>query len=485
MSVLTGSAADLLALLKQRRISSVEILDDLTKAIDAHDGRINAVVVRDFERAYEQARAADEARARARHADDLGPLCGLPMTVKEAFDVAGLATTWGLPACRDNVARTNAEAVDRLIAAGAIVFGKTNVPEALADCQSHNALFGTTNNPWDTRLTCGGSSGGSAAALAAGFTPIELGSDLGGSIRTPAHFCGVFSHKPSYGLVSQIGHSLSPGITQPDLGVIGPMARTAADLRLLLDILAGPARHDAIGWQVKLPGPRGARLGDFRVAVLSNHEACDVDGDIVRAIDVLAQSLRTHGATVDDDPEWPIDLAQCHQDYMIMMRAVSLSHSPPDVLARLAAEAASLKAGDVSYRAAVRRAAGLSHRAWAAIDRRRNEFRMAWHRFFQDYDVVLCPVHSSLAFPHDTAVAREDRTIEINGRTQDYNQYLFWAAIAGLNYLPSTVRPIGQARALPVGVQVIGPYLEDLTTLRFAELLDPVCPPLGYPVDGG
>ncbi len=482
MNILTGSAVDLLGLLKQRRISSVEILDDLTKAIDAHDGRINAVVTRDFERAYERARAADEARARARHADDLSPLHGLPMTVKEAFDVAGLPTTWGLPAYRENVARNNAEAVDRLVGAGAIVFGKTNVPEALADCQSSNALYGTTNNPWDTRLTCGGSSGGSAAALAAGFTPVELGSDLGGSIRTPAHFCGVFSHKPSYGLVSQIGHSLSPGITQPDLGVIGPMARTAADLRLLLDILAGPTRHDAIGWQVKLPAPRRARLSDFRVAMLSNHEVCDVDCDIVRTIGTLAQSLRTHGATVDDNPEWPIDLAQCHQDYMLMMRAVSLSHSPADVLQRLANEAAGLKADDVSYRAAVRRAAGLSHHAWAAINRRRNEFRTAWHRFFQDYDVVLCPVHSSLAFPHNTALAREDRTIEVNGQTQDYNQYLFWAAIAGLNYLPSTVRPVGLARALPVGIQIVGPYLEDLTTLRFAELLDRLCPPLSYPV---
>ena len=329
---------------------------------------------------------------------------------------AGLTTTWGLPAYRDNVARQNAEAVDRLVKAGAIVFGRTNVPEALADCQSSNSLYGATCNPWDARPTCGGSSGGSAAALAVGFTPIEPGSDLGRSIRTPAHFCGVFSHMPSYGLVSQIGHALSPGITQPDLGVVGPMARTAADLRLLLDIITGPAKHDAIGWRVALPAPRCSELGAFRVAVLANHDACDVDYDIAGMIGALAQSLRAHGVAVDENPEWPIDLAQCHQDYMLMMRAVSLSQSPPDVLERLSEEAADLKSDDVSYRAAVRRAAGLSHHAWAAINRRRNAFRMAWHRFFQEYDVVLCPVHSSQGFPHNTALAREDRPIEVNGR---------------------------------------------------------------------
>ncbi len=483
MSVLLSSAGELLSLLAAGRISSVEILDELTRAIELHDGRINAVVTRDFERAYRQARAADEARSR--HAAERGPLFGLPMTVKEAFDVDGLTTTWGLPAFRDNVARRNAEAVDRLVEAGAIVFGKTNVPEALADCQSSNTLYGVTSNPWDVRLTCGGSSGGSAAALATGFTPIELGSDLGGSIRTPAHFCGVFSHKPSYGLVSQIGHSLSPGITQPDLGVVGPMARTAQDLGLLLDILAGPAKHDAIGWRLELPKARADRLSVFRVAVLSSHPVCDVEDGIVSSIDALAAALRQAGAKVDDKPEWPIDLVRCYQDYMIMMRAVSLSQSPPDVLRQLAAEAAGLDDDDMSYRAAVRRAAALSHHAWSAIDRRRNDFRVAWRRFFRDYDVVLCPVHSSLAFPHNTTIAREDRVIEINGRRQDYNDYLFWAAIAGLCYLPSTVRPIGMVRNLPVGIQIVGPYLEDASTIRFAELLDPLCPSMNYPAHHG
>lgn len=484
MGIEYSSAGELLALLNARRISSVELLEQFVKAIESDDGKINAVVNRDFERAFEQAKAADEARGRSADTNSLGSLHGLPLTVKEAFDVEGLPTTWGLLSHKGNIAKQNAEAVDRLVDAGAIVFGKTNVPEALADCQSSNPLYGTTSNPWDHNLTCGGSSGGSAAALAAGFTSIELGSDLAGSMRTPAHFCGVFSHKPSYGLVSQIGHSLSPGITQPDLSVAGPMARGAADLSLTLGVLAGPTRLDAVGWSVKLADSRADNLADFRVAVLSDHKICDVDNDIVASIDGLAHSLRRAGAQVDENPPWPIDLELCYRDYMVMMRAVSLSQSPPDVLKRLSDEATSLREDDFSYRAAVRRAAGLSQHAWAARHRRRNDFRMAWQRFFQAYDVVLCPVHSSLAFRHSTTIAREDRTIEINGRQQDYNQYLFWAAIAGLSYLPSTVRPIGMARGLPVGVQIIGPYLEDLTAIRFAELLDDLCPTINYPLRG-
>lgn len=479
MSIRDLSACELISLLVARRISSVEILDELVRAVDVHDHRVNAVVVRNFERAYKHARKKD--RVRSPQTFESRPLDGVPMTVKEAFDVEGLATTWGLPAYRNNIARDNAETVDRLVDAGAIIFGKTNVPEGLVDCQSSNPLYGRTNNPWNTDLTCGGSSGGSAAALAAGFTPIELGSDLGGSIRTPAHFCGVFSHKPSYGLVSPIGHSLSPGIGQIDLFVVGPMARYAEDLRLVFDAIVGPMKQDAKAWRVGLPEPRGRRLQDFRVAVLSDHAGCTVDASIVRNLDALAASLRRLGVSVDEKPEIPVDLARCHHDYILLMRAVSLSHSSEEAR-RLAQEPAILEDDDTSYRGAVRRAAGLSHYAWHLINRRRNDFRMAWSRFFRTYDVLLCPVHSVPAFPHNLAVAREDRVIEVNGRPQDYNQYLFWAAIAGLSYLPSTVRPIGMAGDVPVGIQIIGSYLEDRTTIRFAECLDEVCAPLSYPI---
>lgn len=461
--------------------SSVEILRQYIDQIERYDGAINAVVCRDFERALDTAATRDSERARSQ---TRGPLHGLPMTVKESFTVAGLPTTWGFPAQAANVADGNAVAVQRLVDAGAVVFGKTNVPDALADLQTFNTVYGRTNNPWDERLTCGGSSGGSAAALAAGFTGLELGTDLAGSLRVPAHFCGVFSHKPSYGLVPQTGHSLAPDPAQTDLTVIGPMARCASDLRLALDSLAGPTSLDSVGWTLTLPEARGIRLSDYRVAVLPSHPACEVDRGIEAAITDLARALGREGAEVDLAVEWPIDLEACCRDYMVMARAVGSRRSPPDLLARWKDEALALEGDDGSYRAAGRRAAALTHHGWLAMHGRRSGYRDAWTRFFRSYDVVLCPVHASPAFPHDTATPREDRTLKVNGRLHDYNQSVFWMAIAGLNYLPSTVRPIGLAEGgAPIGVQVIGPYLEDRTTLRFAELLDQLCPTVTYPFE--
>ena len=304
-------------------MSSVDALSQLIARIEAFDGAINAVVVRDFERALGQAEAADRERGRA-GPEDLGRLHGLPLTVKESFNVAGLVTSWGMTHHRNNVADQDAEVVRRLRAAGAIVFAKTNVPTAVADQQTSNPLFGTTNNPWDVRLTCGGSSGGSAAALAAGFTDLEVGSDLAGSLRVPAHFCGIYSHRPSYGLVPQTGHSLSGNTPTTDITAIGPMARSVGDLRLMLDVLMGPDQFDAPAWRVELPGSRAERLSDFRVAVLANHKACPVDRNIESSIVGLAEVLRRAGARVDQEVEWPIDLEVCHHDYIVMARAVGL-----------------------------------------------------------------------------------------------------------------------------------------------------------------
>ncbi len=481
VSIQFTSASELLAQLAAKQISSVEVLQHFITRIEAHDGAINAVVVRDFDRALACAREADLRRQCGRP-DALGRLHGLPLTVKESFDIAGLRTTWGMRSRAGHRADADADAVSRLVAEGAIVFGKTNVPEGLADCQTANPLYGRTNNPWDLTRTCGGSSGGSAAALAAGFTCAELGSDLAGSLRTPAHFCGVYSHKPSYGLVSQIGHALDADTTPSDLTVIGPMARSASDLRLLFNCIAGPGEPEATGWRLALPEARGRRLGDFRVAVLPDHHVCEVDASIREAIVTLARNLQREGATVDFAPEWPVDLELCWQDYMVMMRAVGSRRASPEALRMLADQAAALPSGDRRYRAAVRHAAGLSHHGWLALHTRRSRFREAWRHFFRSYDIILCPAHASLAFPHDIASAREDRILEINGRPQDYNQSLFWLAIAGLSYLPSTVRPVSLGRGLPIGIQIIGPYLEDMTTLRFAELLDQLCPPLPYPL---
>src|SRR5687767_10340554 len=254
------SARQLAADIRKKKIGCVELLDLYLARVAKHDGSLNAVVVRDFDRARKRARAAD--RALSRH-ETWGPLHGVPMTVKESYDVVGLPTTWGVPAYKDNIATKNAVVVDRLLGAGAVIFGKTNVPLYLADWQTFNAIYGTTNNPWDVTRAPGGSSGGGAAALAAGLTALEAGSDIGSSIRNPAHFCGVYGHKPTWGIVPRTGQAL-PWQTAPvDIDVVGPLARTPGDLELALSLMAGPDAIEAVGWQLRLRAPKQKRLRDF------------------------------------------------------------------------------------------------------------------------------------------------------------------------------------------------------------------------------
>ena len=268
------TAGELVKALADRKISARELLDASISRIEALDPKINAVVVRDFDRARVAADAADAALARG----ERRPLLGLPMTVKEQLGVAGLPTTWGDPKAKDWKAEVDALAVQRLKAAGAVILGKTNVPIFLRDWQSYNEVYGTTNNPWDVSRSPGGSSGGGAAALAAGFVPLEFGSDIGGSLRAPAHFCGVFSHKPSLDLVPQrgAGPPRAPAIpVRGDLAVIGPMARSAADLALALEVTAGPDElSEGIGYKLALPPPRHEKLAEFRVLVIDKHPLC-------------------------------------------------------------------------------------------------------------------------------------------------------------------------------------------------------------------
>ncbi len=265
------SATALATAIRARRISSREALEALVARIDRHDRALNLVVTLDLERARRDAAAADEELARGKLR---GPLHGLPMTIKDSFQTAGLRTTSGAPELGEFVPQEDAVPVARLRAAGAVIFGKTNLPIYAGDVQSYNAVFGQSNNPWDVTRSPGGSSGGSAGALAAGFTPLELGSDIGGSIRNPSHCCGVVGHKPSFRLVPAQGQIPGPPgtLTQADIAVAGPMARSVEDLEVALDILAGPDDWEAVGWQLALPPPRHQRLGDFRLAAWIDDE---------------------------------------------------------------------------------------------------------------------------------------------------------------------------------------------------------------------
>jgi len=476
------SAKQLAADIRKKKIGCLELLDLYLARIEKYDGALNAVVVRDFDRARSRARAADRALSKR---DVWGPLHGVPMTIKESYDVAGLPTTWGVPASRNNIATKNAIAVDRLLGAGVVLFGRTNVPLYLADWQSFNAIYGTTNNPWDVARAPGGSSGGAAAALAAGLTGLEAGSDIGSSIRNPAHFCGVYGHKPTWGIVPRTGQAL-PWQTAPvDIDVVGPLARSADDLAIALSAMAGPDEIEAAGWQLRLPPPRQKRLRDFKVALMLDAPEIAVDRTVQDRLQALADFLGRQKAKVDDRARPAIDTGEAFSVYDKLLRAATSDRQSDSDFDKNAGIARGLSPGDESYYARATRAAVLSHRDWLAANEARYRMRLAWAEFFTRYDLLLCPVAGTAAFPHDQKGERYDRTLTVNGKRVPVTDHLFWAGYTGASYLPSTAAPCGfTPEGLPVGVQIVGPQYGDLTCLAFARLLErefqAFVPPPGY-----
>lgn len=466
------TAAELLKALADRQLSSRELVDAEIGRIEALDPKINAIVVRDFDRARAAADMADAALARG----ERRPLLGLPMTVKEQFNVAGLPTTWGFPKFKGWQPEVDALVIQRLKAAGAIILGKTNVSIRLADWQSYNAVYGTTNNPWDLSRSPGGSSGGSAAALAAGYVPLEFGSDIGGSLRAPAHFCGVFSHKPSLDLVPQrgAGPPQTPEIpVRGDLAVIGPMARSAADLSLELSAVAGPDEWaDGIGYKLALPPPRHERLAEFRVLVIDAHPLCPSSAAVVGAVNGLAERLTKLGVQVVRKSEKLPDLALTSRIYRELLSAFFSADLPPEARERVEAAAKALRPDDQSLSACGLRGLTISHPEWVRKSRIRAGLRARWQALFQDVDVVLCPPMPTVAFPQDHS-PQFFRQLDIDGEKVPYNDQSVWAGLATLNGFPATTMPVDHsAEGLPIGVQIVGGYLDDRTTLAFAGLIE-------------
>ncbi|WP_128925079.1 amidase [Bradyrhizobium guangxiense] len=469
-----GSISGLLSALHLRKVSASELLEHTIARIEALDGPINAIIVRDFDRAREAARAADAALGRGERL----PLLGIPVTLKEPFNVAGLPTTWGFPHFRDFQPADDALVVLRLKAAGAVIIGKTNIPIGLRDFQSYNEIHGTTNNPWDLGRSPGGSSGGSGAALAAGVGPLSIGSDIGGSIRVPAHFCGVFGHKPSLGLVPLRGYSLPPAPPVPgqgDLAVVGPMARTASDLALSLDVIAGPDEtRDGIGYRLALPAPRHEQLKDFRILVIDTHPLMPT-GDAVRsAIGRLAGRLERSGAQVARASSALPDLAESARFYMKLLNAARSPRLTPAALADAQGLAATLAPDDRSLEAERARGWGMIHREWLAADGARLQLQQKWHQLFREFDAVISPAAAVPAFPHDHSEPFDARKLDIDGRLYNYADACFiWADPASTCGLPATAVPIERTpTGLPIGVQIIGPYLEDHTTIALAGLIE-------------
>ena len=467
-----SSAADLVAALAARQVSSLELVDASIRRIETLDPRINAVVARDFDAARGAARAADAALGRG----DRRPLLGLPMTVKEAFNVAGMATTWGVASAKGWQPVEDALTVARLKAAGAIVLGKTNVPLMLGDVQSYNEVHGTTNNPWDARRTPGGSSGGSAAALAAGYVALELGSDFGGSMRVPTHFCGVYAHRPTLNLVPARGHTPPRGRALPtkaSFAGFGPMARHAADLALALDVLAGPDLPDATGYRMALPPARHpGKLRAYRVLVLDNHPVAPTGNAVRAALAQLAERLGRAGCSVSTASALLPDLARSARLYTLVLSSFAGVDDPG--YERVQQAAASIPADSTDLSALRVRGSVLSLRDWTRADRARWEIQQQWRELFRSFDVVLCPAFPVAAFPHDHSTPRDDRKLDIDGRAYRYiDDIRPWLGVPSLTGLPVTTAPIARSpEGLPIGVQIIGPEFEDRTPIEFARLIE-------------
>ena len=474
-------AAELAQLIRDRQIGCLELLDHYLERVDQFNPQLNAIVVLDADRARERARQADAALARG---EVWGPLHGVPMTCKDSFNVSGLPTTFGSPQLKDNVAAEDALAIQRLKAAGAVVFGKTNVPLWLADFQSYNDVYGTTNNPWDPQRAPGGSSGGSAAALASGMTALEIGSDIGGSIRNPAHFCGVFGHKPTWGLLPPRGHA-TPGIlAQSDLSVIGPLARSAADLELSVQATAGPDELQRAGYRLDLQAPSQTALGEYRVAVWKNDDIAPVSQEVVGRVEAVAEAISRSGGTVDETARPNFVAREANDIYQLLLQATLAARQPADAYAKMQADVAALSPDDQSDRARTLRRQTATHWEYARANEARTHLRWAWHDFFKTHDALITPIMATPAFEHDHQ-RFEKRTIKVDGVPQPYFQQIFWAGLAICAYLPATIVPTGlSADGLPIGVQIIGPEFGDLKTIGLAKLLESAgfafTPPPGY-----
>ena len=462
------TAVDLAAAIRRREISSQELLDHCLGRIERLNPRINAVVTVDADGARRRAGEADAALARG---ESWGPLHGLPMTVKDTYEVAGMRTTAGAAELAEHVPAKDAVTVARLRAAGAIIFGKTNTPVYAGDAQSYNAIFGTTNNPWDVTRAPGGSSGGSAAALAAGLVPLELGSDIGGSVRNPAHFCGIYGHKPTWGIVPPRGHIPGPpgSLSEVDLGVMGPLARSAADLAAALDVLAGPDAARAVAWKLELPKPRRTSLREYRVAAWLDDADFPVDREVRARHEAAVEALRRAGVRVDDRAR-PIDsFVDANHRYQKLLWPILSGGLPAEQFesfARYATEAPATADNPILQFA---RAATLRHREWLSHNEWREHYRTRWASFFEDFDVLLCPIVPIPAIAHDHSEPLLERTVLVNGQRRPYWDLIAWAGIVTMALLPATVAPVGRTPSgLPVGMQIVGPYLEDRTPIDFA-----------------
>lgn len=469
------SATDLAKAISSGEITSSEILEIFIQRIEGLDGPINSIVQLDLDRARAQAALADQAVAAG---ETLGRFHGVPFSVKDTYLTKGCVTTSGAEVFKDFVPESDAACVAKMRAAGAIPFAKTNVPIWANDIQTHNDIYGVTNNPWDTDRSPAGSSGGAAAALAMGFTPFEIGSDLAGSIRLPAHSCGVMGHKPSFGIVDKAGHlGTNPeALAVSGLSVSGPMARSVADLRAALEVMAGPSAWDSAAWSLNLAPSRCAELSEFRIAAWTNDAACHVEPSTTAALDSLCDQLSHGGAKVDHEARPSVSLGHIRDIFGQLLMASISGLYPPEMIGAMAADDGN-SVGAVSGRSMAMR-----HHHWLSLDEAQAQVRLAFHQFFQDHDALLIPVQPTAAIAHNIDLEWQDRVVTIDGQQRPYVDLFGWSSLATLANLPATVVPVGfDLDGLPIGVQIVGPYLGDMTTLRLAEFVSEITGEFEHP----
>lgn len=474
-----GSALNAAAAIASRRISSVELTAQVFERIGRFQPKLNAFVYLMRDEAMASAKRAD---ARVAKKEKFPPLNGVPVVVKESFAIEGRPCTWGIPALKDTRAPRNATAVQRLIDAGAVVLGATNVPLNLSDGQSYNDIYGTTNNPWDLSRTPGGSSGGTAAALAAGLGFLGLGSDIGGSIRAPAHCCGVYGHKPTLDVVSELGHSPGgrglPGFTT-HLASAGPLARTAEDLEAAMRILGGPDSPYSIAYSWRMPAPRRQNLREFRIGYLLEDPMMRVSSEVKPPLEAVVRALEKAGAKLS--PGWPpgFSFADFVTTYVQMLSAFIYSATPPAERDRYKTEFGADPNDPFAQ------GLTLSFPEWHERNVKRLVFRAAWQEYFKNVDAFLLPALPVPAFPHDHKPQSERVLDTPEGPLPYLAGLVTYMSLGILTGCPATVAPAGKTKSgLPVGVQIVGPFLEDATPIQLAALLareiGGFTPPPGY-----
>lgn len=430
------------AAIRDGKFSVAEAVDAAIVRIEQLDTEINALAAPNFEAAYTQASELDKTGPR-----DDQPLFGVPMTIKESFDVAGLPTTWGHTQHADQIAPRDAELVRRLKAAGVVIIGKTNVPPELTDWQSTNPVYGRTCNPHDTARSPGGSSGGSAAAVASGMVPCDYGTDIGGSVRVPAHFCGVWGHKTTWGVVSKAGHD-HPLMARREgfvaahdgaLSIAGPLARNAADLAILTQI---GAQHPLA--RTNKP------LSECRLLAITEYPGSPVDESVLAPTETALETLSQAGVVIDRRSDLLPDLAWQYSTYLKMMNVAMARGAPAPNGKRASAT------------------------DWFDLLDAQAEAVARWDALFAHYDFVLAPPAPVLAVPHSDIPVFKSKLI-INGAEQPGGTGLAWAGLATFPNLPATVLPIGSGNylgsTLPCGMQVIGPRWADLDCIAAAQTI--------------